>query len=253
MRRGIFVAPFGELADPRVLAELAARAEARGWDGLFLWDHMLYDEVETIADPWVALAAIAVATRSLRLGPLVTPLPRRRPQKLAREAATLDLLSGGRLVVGLGLGGDRGGELSRFGEELDPRARGALLDTGVELLDAWWRGEEAAGVRLLPRPAQRPRIPIWLAARWPHRRPVRRAARYDGLFPIGLEHPDELAELVAEVAALRDPAAAPFEHVVTGEAGDDAAPWAQAGATWWLAGFGRHPARAAVQAAIDAG
>ena len=253
MRRGIFFAPFGELADPRVCAELGARAEARGWDGVFLWDHMLYDDVDAIADPWVAMAAIAAATRTVRLGAMVTPVARRRPQKLAREAATLDLLSGGRLICGLGLGGDRGGELSRFGEELDPRARAALLDAGAELLDAWWRGEEAGGVRLLPRPAQRPRIPIWFAARWPNRRPVRRAARYDGLFTIELEHPDQLAEIVAEVDALREAGSGTFDHVVTGAPGDDAAPWARAGATWWLAGLSRHATRAEAEAVIDGG
>src|SRR3954453_22699657 len=109
-RRAIFVAPFDELADPRLLAELAAEAEARGWDGFFLWDHIVYGApVSAVLDPWVAMAAMAMTTSTLSLGPLVTPLPRRRPQKVARETVTLDLLSGG----GPGLGGGLGSPASR--------------------------------------------------------------------------------------------------------------------------------------------
>ena len=112
LRRGVFVAPFDELSDPRELAALAARAEARGWDGVFLWDHVAYDPpVEVVADPWVASAAMASATQRVLLGPLVTPLPRRHPLKLAREVQTLQRLSGGRLVLGVGLGGTREEEL----------------------------------------------------------------------------------------------------------------------------------------------
>src|ERR1700712_4365751 len=107
-RRGVFVAPFDELADPRQLAELAVRAQDRGWDGFFLWDHIRYSApTHAVLDPWVALGAIAMVTEYLTIGPLVTPLPRRRIPKLARETATLDLLSGGRLVLGVGIGSDR--------------------------------------------------------------------------------------------------------------------------------------------------
>jgi alkanesulfonate monooxygenase SsuD/methylene tetrahydromethanopterin reductase-like flavin-dependent oxidoreductase (luciferase family) len=99
-QRGIFVAPFDELVEPRLLAELAVRAEARGWEGFFLWDHVAYRQpVRAVADPWVAMAAIACATERIRIGPLVTPLSRRRVQKLARETVTLDRLSGGRLTL----------------------------------------------------------------------------------------------------------------------------------------------------------
>ena len=123
-RRGIFIAPFDELADPNTLAALAASAEAHGWDGLFVWDHVRYRApVRAVADPWVALAAVAAATDRIRLGPLVTPLARRRVQKLARETVTLDHLSRGRLVLGVGLGSDRNGELGPFGEVVDLRER----------------------------------------------------------------------------------------------------------------------------------
>jgi alkanesulfonate monooxygenase SsuD/methylene tetrahydromethanopterin reductase-like flavin-dependent oxidoreductase (luciferase family) len=245
-QRGIYLAPFGELADPRRVARLAARAEERGWDGFFLWDHIRYSApVREVADPWVALSAVACATERLWLGPMVTPPARRRVQKLTREAVTLDHLSGGRLVLGLGLGGDRHGEFGPYGDETDPARRAALLDAALERLAAYWGGE------LEPPPLQRPRIPIWLAARWPNRRPVRRAARWDGLFPIDLPGPEALAELVADVRAQRPSDAGPFEFVVTNPPGIDPEPWAAAGATWCLTGFGPEPTEAGVGAVID--
>ena len=244
-RRGIYVAPFDELSEPGLVAELAGRAERAGWDGFFVWDHLIYRApVEAVADPWVTLAAVATATRRLALGPLITPLPRRRPHKLARETVTLDRLSGGRLVLGVGIGSDRSGEFDRerFGEEDDPRTRGRLLDDGLERLQAYWDGEFA------PPPVDR--IPVWVAATWPNRRPLRRAARFDGLFPVDLPGPEALAELGAEVRALR-PSGGPFDLVVDIPAGTDPAPWEAAGATWCLTGFGSQPSRAAVEAAID--
>jgi alkanesulfonate monooxygenase SsuD/methylene tetrahydromethanopterin reductase-like flavin-dependent oxidoreductase (luciferase family) len=248
-KRGIFVAPFDELFDPNVLARLAVRAEERGWDGFFVWDHIRYSApASAVADAWVALSAVAYATERLRLGPLVTPLSRRRVHKVARETVTLDRLSGGRLVLGVGLGSHGHGELEPFGEVEDPRERARLLDTGLRRLAAYWNGE------LDPPPVQRPRIPVWVAARWPSRRPVRRAARWDGLFPIELPGPEALAELASEVRSLRDPAAGPFDLVIElEEPGDDPAPWEAAGATWCLTGFGSTPKEADVLAAIDAG
>jgi alkanesulfonate monooxygenase SsuD/methylene tetrahydromethanopterin reductase-like flavin-dependent oxidoreductase (luciferase family) len=248
--RGISLAPFDELADPRIVARLAARAEQRGWDGVFVWDHIRYSPpVRAVADPWVTLAAIACATERVTIGPLVTPPSRRRAHKLARETVTLDHLSGGRLVLGLGLGADRHGELGPFGEVEDARERARLLDAALERLTAYWGGE------LEPPPLQRPRIPVWLAARWPNRRPVRRAARWDGICPIDLPGPDALAELVAEVTAQRrgDGIDDPFAVVVTNPPATDPTPWEAAGATWCLTGFGPQPSEAEVRAAIDAG
>jgi alkanesulfonate monooxygenase SsuD/methylene tetrahydromethanopterin reductase-like flavin-dependent oxidoreductase (luciferase family) len=244
-RRGIFVAPFDELSEAGLVAELAARAEARGWDGFFVWDHVAYrDPVRAVADPWITLTAVALATRRLVIGPLVTPIARRRPHQLARETVTLDRLSGGRLVLGVGLGSDRTGEFdpARFGEEGEPRARAALLDEGLGRLLEYWGGE------FEPPPLQQPRIPVWVASRWPHRRPLRRAARFDGLFPIDLPGPEALAELVDEMRALRD---GPFEVVVTNPAGTDPRPWVEAGATWCLTGFGPQPKEAEVREAVD--
>ena len=253
MKRGLFLAPFDELVDPRVLADLAAGAEATGWDGLFLWDHVAYrPPVRAISDPWVALSAIACATSKLRLGTMVTPLSRRRVQKLARETVTLDHLSNGRLTLGVGLGSDTTGELAPFGEEVDPRERARLLDDGLTRLSRLWSGE------FEPVPVQRPRIPIWVASRWPKRRPLRRAARWDGWFPIELPGPDELAVLAREVQELRDAAGADsgegaFDLVVEIAPGEDVQPWAQAGATWILTGFGRQPRLDEVRSTIETG
>ena len=242
-RRGIFVAPFDELADARALARLAAQAEEAGWDGFFLWDHVAYRApVRALADPWVCMAAIACATERVLIGPLITPPARRRIHKLARETVTLDRLSGGRLVFGAGLGSDNSGEFSRFGEVADGKERARLLDEGLEQLVRYWEGE------FLPPPLQQPRIPVWLAARWPNRKPVRRALAWDGLFPIDLPGPDALAELVSEVRAERP--GGDFEIIVTNPAGTDPEPWEQAGATWVLTGFGNQPTAAEVEAAI---
>lgn len=213
VKHALLLPPFGDLADPSALTVVAVAAERAGWDALFLWDHVLRrpTEPQEIADPWIAMAAIAVATERLRIGPMVTPVTRRRPIKLARETITLDHLSGGRLTLGLGLGVDTSRELSGFGEIVDAPERGQRLDEGVELLMAFWTGEQvdyhgkhfvADAVTVLPRPLQRPRIPTWFAARGEARRPVRRAARFDGLIPIEIDERG-LAEMLAVVVEER--------------------------------------------------
>lgn len=213
MQHALTLPPFGALADPVVLVEHAVAAEAAGWDAVFLWDHVLRrpGEPQDIADPWVAMAAVATATTRIRIGPMVTPLTRRRPIKLAREATTLDHLSGGRLTLGLGLGVDTSRELSAFGEITDARIRGERLDEGAELLCALWTGERvdfhgehfiADSVVALPRPVQQPRIPLWFAARGGASKPVRRAARFDGLFPIEVNG-DELDAMLDVVRTER--------------------------------------------------
>ena len=247
-KRGIFVAPFDELASPDLLMELAVRAEGLGWDGFFLWDHIRYRApTRAVLDPWVALSAIAVATERIRLGPLVTPVSRRRPHKLARETITLDHLSRGRLTLGVGLGSDNNGELEPFGEEADPKTRARLLDEGLDKLAGYWAGE------FEPVPVQRPRIPVWVAGRWPNRRPLRRAAKWDGLFPIELPGPDALGELAADLRELRADPGAPFDLVVEIDPGDDPSPWEAAGATWILTSFDQSPLERDVRAAIEAG
>jgi alkanesulfonate monooxygenase SsuD/methylene tetrahydromethanopterin reductase-like flavin-dependent oxidoreductase (luciferase family) len=241
-RRAIFLAPFDELSDPRLVAKLAVRAEERGWDGFFVWDHIDYRApVSAIADPWITLAAIAARTEKVVIGPLVTPLARRRMHQLARETVTLDRLSQGRLVLGVGLGSDRSGEFDRerFGEEPDIKARAKLLDDGLARLAGFWAGE------FEPRPVNGT-IPVWVAIRWPFRkRPLERGAKFEGIFPIDQESPEALAELIAAVGPGK-------EIVVTNPAGTDPTPWAEAGATWCLTGFGAQPTYAEVERAIDA-
>ena len=247
MKYAIDVPPFGELADARVLAELAAAAEDRGWDGFFVWDHVVYRApVQAVADPWVALAAIACATSRVRIGPMVTPLSRRRVHKLARETVTLDVLSSGRLTLGVGLGSARNGELEPFGEVADPRERARLLDQGLVELVGYWAGE------FQPVPVQRPRIPVWVAAEWPHRRPVRRALKWDGLFPTCLPDPAALAELTRDMGDTRS-SREPFDVVVPLAPGADPEPWARAGVTWTVTDLGMQPTRAEVQEVIDSG
>src|SRR5688500_16715002 len=252
MRSGLFMPLFDELADPAVVARLCAEAEEAGWHGVFVWDNLRFQEpVVDVADPWITLAAMATATRRIRLGPMVTPLARRRPVKVARETATLDRLSGGRLTLGVGLGSDRfASEYSITGEELDDRRRARMLDESLEILAAAWSGEPVHhrgehytvdGMQFLPRPVQRPGVPVWVAGFYGKPKPLRRAARHQGFFPVNLEHPDQLAEIVADLAVLRDEAGTdasePYDVVAALPPGGDPTPYAAAGATWWVVAF----------------
>jgi hypothetical protein len=184
---------FGEYADPATFIALAQDTEAAGWDALFVWDHILIWDGNVVADPWILLAAAAAATDRIRLGPMVTPLPRRRPWVVARQAVTLDHLSGGRVILGVGIGHPPGPEFRDFGEVTDERTRADMLDEGLAIITGMWSGDpfrhrgehyRLAKHTFLPTPVQQPRIPIWVAGMWPNRRPFRRAARYDGLVPM---------------------------------------------------------------------
>lgn len=248
-----------EYGDPRVIVELGRDAEAAGWDGVFVWDHMAAREPAIDAtDPWVVLGAIAAVTERVRLGAMVTPIPRRRPWKLARETVALDLLSEGRAIFGAGLGAAVDQEFAAFGEETDARVRADRLDEGLEVLTALWSGEEVnhrgehftvGPTTFRPTPLQRPRIPIWIAGRWPNKRPFRRAARWDGVFPTEeglpwdqMPTPETLAEAVAYTREHRtDPA--PFDVILEGFSSgpgdvDKVAPYAEAGLTWWVEKIG---------------
>jgi alkanesulfonate monooxygenase SsuD/methylene tetrahydromethanopterin reductase-like flavin-dependent oxidoreductase (luciferase family) len=247
-RSALWLPLFDELADPATVARLAAEAEEAGWHGVFVWDQLRWEApVRQLADPWISLAAIATATERLRLGPMVTPLPRRRPAKVARETATLDRLSGGRLTLGVGIGSDRfAGELSKTGEQLDDRLRGRMLDESLRILTTAWSGEPVHhlgehytidGVQFLPRPVQRPGVPVWVAGFPGNVKPLRRAARYDGFFPANLEHPDQLTEIAATIAELLRDTAARYDLAVGLPVGVDPVPYAQAGATWWMPEF----------------
>jgi alkanesulfonate monooxygenase SsuD/methylene tetrahydromethanopterin reductase-like flavin-dependent oxidoreductase (luciferase family) len=259
MRYAVNVPNFEDYSDVRTVAALAADAEAAGWDGFFVWDHLTFVKAWRlrIADPWVLLTAVALATERLRLGPMVTPLPRRRPWKLARETVTLDRLSGGRLVLGVGLGEPPEDEYGSFGEPTDPAVRAAMLDEGLQVLTGLWSGQTVSfqgrhyqvdRVAFQPTPVQRPRIPIWVAGAWPRPGPLRRAARFDGSCPLKVDarcepavlEPDELRELLAVVHRHREDPAAPFDVLLGGTTPPDPAaalamlePLAEAGMTWW--------------------
>ena len=266
MRYGLSLPNFGDFFSPQRLAQLAQQAEEAGWDGFFLWDHVVAWPTP-IVDPWVALAAVAVRTHRMRIGPLVTPLPRRRPVKLAREAVALDHLSEGRLILGVGIGQGTW-EWDNLGEETNTRTRGEMLDEALDLITTLWTGEpvrfegkhymfrgggdewtpEVGPTPFLPCPIQQPRIPIWVAGTWPHKPPFRRAARWDGMVSMcdgqGLGEGISPQALAASVAYVRDRRSSPtpFEVVASGHtSGDDASgdrervlAVARAGATWWL-------------------
>jgi alkanesulfonate monooxygenase SsuD/methylene tetrahydromethanopterin reductase-like flavin-dependent oxidoreductase (luciferase family) len=251
----VFLPNFGPFGDANVLGDLAATAEAHGWDGLFIWDHILFQEhpPQDVVDPWVALTAIAGRTERLRMGALMTPLARRRPWKVARETVSVDRLSNGRLIFGAGLGFPPDAEFEVFGEEPDDRVRARKLDEGLAILAGLWTGEafsfEGEHYRLkettfLPTPVQRPRPPVWIAGWWPHKPPLRRAARWDGVFSElnlgGLPSPDQLRQILEYVHAHRQ-SSAPFDAVLNGYSASDPAngaevvePYREVGLTWWL-------------------
>jgi alkanesulfonate monooxygenase SsuD/methylene tetrahydromethanopterin reductase-like flavin-dependent oxidoreductase (luciferase family) len=255
MKFALNIGNFGWASDVDVLLEVAVAAEEAGWDGLFLWDHVNFAGVGgRHADPWIALGVIASQTRTLRLGTGITPLPRRRPAKLAQEILTLDALSGGRFVLGIGSGAGDDSEYADLGEETNLATRAAMLDEGLEVLQGLlsdrpldFDGEHyrAKGQGFGP-PASGKQIPIWLAATWPKKKPSRRALRFDGIFPLLDPYtkamtPKHVAEIAAFVAAERE-SPGPFEIVVTiqGEpessdaARRHAAAFEEAGTTWYM-------------------
>ena len=256
MRYGVFLPNFGPFGDPHVLIDLARDAESYGWDGLFIWDHILFqgDSPHDVVDPWVALAGIATNTSTLRFGALMTPLARRRPWKVARETATLDRLSNGRLIVGAGLGFPPDAEFEFFGDPSDDRVRAQRLDEGLAILNGLWSGEPFSfsgehytleEMQFLPTPVQKPRPPIWIAGWWPNKPPFRRAARWDGVYPERADWkiptPDDLREILAYVRQHREDGSDPKDVVLNGHTphdprrgADRLEPYEAVGLTWWL-------------------
>jgi alkanesulfonate monooxygenase SsuD/methylene tetrahydromethanopterin reductase-like flavin-dependent oxidoreductase (luciferase family) len=257
MKYGLYLPNFGDFANARLLADLAGDAEQAGWDGFFLWDHIARSWSPQVVDTWIALTAIALNTTRICFGPLVTPLPRRRPWKVARETASLDQLSAGRLVLGVGTGG-LGGitmEWANFGEELDLRTRAEMLDEGLEILTGLWSGKpfsftgkhyQVRDTQFTPTPIQAPRIPIWVGGNWPHKAPFRRAARWDGMMPqVDPKQGDEITQLKQAIQYTLEQRRSdtPYEVVYSTSlvpASDPArlaeriAQYAKAGITWLL-------------------
>jgi len=275
MKYGIYTPNFGAEISPRAMAELARDAERAGWDGFFLWDHILYSKSQRIPllDPWVTLAAMAMTTKRIRIGTTVTPVARRHPWKLARETATLDHLSGGRLILSVGLGYPPDAEFANFGEDPDAKVRAKKLDEGLDILVGLWRGKffsyEGKYYRVgksvfLPAALQSPRIPVWVGGIWPSKAPFRRAARWDGVFPLKAGGPmrkKDLVEIRDYIQAHRT-VRGPFDFVLAGNTpGSDSAkarkiisPFVDAGLTWWLESlFGRRNSVEAMRVRIRQG
>ncbi len=245
-----FVLPFG---DARTAADLASLAETAGWDGFFVWEPVWG------IDAWVALTAAAMVTKKIRLGTMLTPISRMRPWKLASETATLDNLSGGRVILSVGLGAIDSGFLA-FGENTDRKQRAELLDEGLAILTGLWAGQpfsfegrhyhvQPTDFYLPPRPVQQPRIPIWVVGAWPFPKSMQRALRYDGILPTVIDPetgarqalPNEIRQIAAYIRENLS-SEEPYDIVVDGQTpGADPAhtleiitPWAEAGATWWI-------------------
>jgi len=273
VRYGLYLPLFEEFADPRRAADLAAVAEQAGWEGLYVWDHILARTM-AVGDAWTTLAAIAVRTHRMRIGPMITPLARRRPWTLARQISAVDHLSGGRLVVGVGLGDDGWQEFSSFGDAAEPRKRGLLLDESLEILQGLLSGgpvsHHGASHRVstgpfLPVPLQRP-VPLWAACWWPNRKPLARAARLQGCFPVfsgegrpGPPAAEDLALLRGELSRH----GAPDHHDLVvrcathrmraEERARAMAVLAGSGVTWMLEAFAPGQRAAEVEAVVQAG
>lgn len=260
MQYGLSLPNGGPWSDARTLAELAQLAEDSGWNGVFLEDYIVWQSDQRVPtyDPWIALAAMAMQTKHLRLGTHVTPIARRRPWKLAREAVTLDHLSNGRVILGVGLG-DTGESVmpdisfTHFEEKIDPKQRSQMLDEALDILSGLWSGEpfrydgqyyQMKEVTFLPRPVQSPRIPIWIGGGLPLKGPMQRAARWDGMCPYKHKShylmPDDIRTLRDFVLRERGSLQG-YDIAVGGSARDSN--WeeeserirslAEAGVTWW--------------------
>lgn len=271
MQFAVFVPNLGPYADPGLHGELAVEAEAHGWDGFMTYDimHPLEPALGApVVDAWTAMAVVAARTKRIRISALVTALPRRRPTTLARQATTIDRLSNGRFTLSVGLG--VAASMAVIGEEIDDRTRAAMLDEALELLERLWSGEtfsfagshyRVRDVCFRPTPVQTPRIPIWVAAERPSRRPLARAGRWDGMAPISPEFFDDgyleverLAEMVRYACRERDPRrrfdATFIAGAVTNAPGatpENIAAYEAAGATWWLENVPRGDVAGAVE------
>jgi alkanesulfonate monooxygenase SsuD/methylene tetrahydromethanopterin reductase-like flavin-dependent oxidoreductase (luciferase family) len=255
MKFGLNAPNFGKtFGNPLLIVDLVKEAEAAGWDGFFLWDHILMLEgFPPTVDPFTVLAATAVHTTKILIGTAVTPLSRRRPWKLARECVTLDHLSKGRFVLGIGLGIPN--ELRVMNEEANPEILARMVNEQLEILNGLWSGEElifegdfykTSGVKFLPKPIQQPRIKLWGAGTWPNKKPFKRAANLDGVIPIkaDFEEPLSLNELEQIISYIKQqkkiPESYDFVRVYFSTGGDDQLEldmleqYRDIGINWWI-------------------
>jgi len=256
MRFG-FIVPSGTAKE---IVALAAEAEHAGWDGVFYYDDVYTDGKTEMSSAWPIMAAIAVTTKKIRFGSLLTAIGRRRPWEVARESVTVDHLSNGRLILPTGLGWAEDGAYTKAGIPSDRKVRAEMLDEGLEILDGLWSGKPfrysgkhnaLKTMRFIPRPVQEPRIPIWVVGAWPRPKSMRRVLKYDGLIPVikkadgshaevTPEKIGEMKEFVAKNRVVTGRMRAGFEIIKDGmtpangkKAGEVVAPFAEAGATWW--------------------
>ena len=253
MHYALHVPNFG---DPGELVDLGVATESAGWDGFFVWDHVFGGPGFPVpmADPWVVLGALAVRTERMRIGTAITPMARRRPQKVEREIVTLDHLSGGRAVLGVGLGNPLADEYGAFGEPDEPRIVADRLDEALDVLNGLSSAQPfdhdgtlftVRGAQFLPAPVQVPRVPVWVAAGVPHRRPLARAAKWDGVIlaahgvdgRVGDLTPDQVRDAIEEIHTRRGDLRG-FDVAVLSEGlADDRVveTYAELGVTWVLA------------------
>lgn len=252
---GLYVPNFGRASYARTLAELAADAEKYGWDGFFLWDHIIeYAQRVPIVDSFTALASIATMTRRIRIGTTVTPLPRLRPWIVARQTASLDHLSNGRMMLGVGLGGEESCGYEKFGDDPNNKVLAEKLDEALEIITRLWTGKSVnyqgkyyriQNIAFLPTPIQKPRIPIWVGGLWPSQAPFRRAAKWDGMIPlktpVGLLKPSDLPSILDYTMSRRS-TGGKFDVAVIGwtvskdrkKNAEKVRRYFDAGMTWWL-------------------
>ena len=255
LKCGLYVPNFGKASDPRTLAQAALEAEKYGWDGFFLWDHLVeWEKRVPISDSFVTLAAIAMKTSRIRIGTTLTTLPRLKPWIAARQTATIDQLSNGRLILGVGLGAKESCDYARFGETENNKVLSEKLDESLEIITGLWTGKSYShkgkhyrigNSVFLPTPKQKPRIPIWVGGFWPRKGPFKRAAKWDGMIPLvvpeRLPQPKDIGEILAYIRKRRTTNSS-FDLVNIGwtsgsnrrRDAEKVAGYKDAGVTWWL-------------------
>ena len=253
-----FIIPAGTSKE---IVRLASEAEDAGWDGVFYYDDIYTDGRTEMSAAWPIMAAIAMTTKRIRFGSLLTAVGRRRPWEVARESVTVDHLSNGRLILPTGLGWVGDGAYTKAGMPSERRVRAEMLDEGLEILDGLWSGKpfrysgkhnQLKTMTFIPRPVQRPRIPIWVVGAWPRSKSMRRVLKYDGLIPvikkadgsheeeIPPEKIREMKEFVERNRKVRGSMRREFDIIKDGVTPDNekkakeiVTPYAESGATWW--------------------
>jgi len=187
MRFAVDISPAGRWGAPVLLAELAALAEDSGWDGVFCENYLAFaDRLDTYDVSNARSDGLTIERVTLAL--IVTPLAWRQPWTVAAQATTVDHISCGRFVLGVGIGDNAAGEGSRFRAPMSDHERASMVDEALDVIAALWSGEPVSRngkfhleqAELLPRPVARPRIPIWIGGALTRPGPRARALRWDG-------------------------------------------------------------------------